>query len=87
MKELTDEETNAISKLFREDYDKFIWIEIDENILQRALSLLQKYGIEGLRTLDAVQLSSAVEVKRDVDLNVTYDNLLKKLFEKEGLNI
>lgn len=83
---LTENETEEISRLFTEDYNKFIWIEINDKILQRAFLLLKKYGTEGLRTLDAIQLSSAIEVKNDVSLNVTYDNLLKSLFEKEGLS-
>jgi predicted nucleic acid-binding protein len=86
MNELTEDETNAISRFFSEDYSKFTWVEINEKVLKRALSLLKKYGTEGLRTLDAIQLSSAIEVKNDVDLNVTYDKLLKRLFELEGLN-
>lgn len=86
MKLLTANETEEISRLFTEDSSKFTWIEIDDKILQRAFLLLKKYGTEGLRTLDAIQLSSAIEVKNDVALNVTYDKLLKSLFEKEGLN-
>lgn len=83
---LTENETEEISRLFTQDSSKFTWVEINEKILQRAFLLLKKYGTEGLRTLDAIQLSSAIEVKNDVDLNVTYDKLLKSLFEKEGLN-
>ena len=86
MKLLTENETEEISRLFTEDSSKFTWIEIDDKILQRAFLLLKKYGTEGLRTLDAIQLSSAIEVKNNVTLNITYDNLLKSLFEKEGLN-
>jgi predicted nucleic acid-binding protein len=86
MKLLTESETEEISRLFTQDSSKFTWVEINEKILQRAFLLLKKYGTEGLRTLDAIQLSSAIEVKNDVSLNVTYDKLLKSLFEKESLN-
>ena len=86
MKQLTEEETNYVLESFNSDYDKFVWIETSEKVLQRAFILLKKYATEGLRTLDSIQLSSAIEVKNDVDLNVTYDNLLKQLFGLQGLS-
>jgi predicted nucleic acid-binding protein len=40
---------------------------------------------QGLRTLDAIQLASAIEVKEVVDKYFTSDKLLISLFEKENL--
>ena len=47
--------------------------------------MITKYGEEGLRTLDSIQLAAAVSLKAKVDLNKSSDKLLTKLFEKEGL--
>ena len=47
--------------------------------------MMTKHGMDGLRTLDAIQLATAVSLKAEVDLNKSSDKLLTKLFEKEGL--
>ncbi len=43
------------------------------------------YGIDGLRTLDSIQLASALAVKNEVNKYFTSDKLLRLLFEKENL--
>jgi len=45
-----------------------------------------KYGIEGLRTLDSIQLSTCKVIENQVDIFITSDKLLSFLIEKEGLN-
>ncbi len=48
--------------------------------------LLSQYGIKGLRTLDAIQLSSALSLKENKDMAFfTHDKLLQSIFEQEGL--
>lgn len=84
-KHLTQAEADQISTLFLSDLAQYEWVEIDTKVLDKAFELLQKYAHEGLRSLDSIQLSSAVLVKEEVDLNKTFDKLLEKLFEKEGL--
>jgi hypothetical protein len=45
-----------------------------------------KYGQEGLRTLDAIQLASALTLKEQQNvLFFTADKLLKYFFKQEGL--
>ena len=47
--------------------------------------LLTKYRIEGLRTLDSIQLATCVALRHEADLFLTSDNLLQTLLQKEGL--
>ena len=53
-------------------------------ILEQSRLLFSDYGELGLRTLDAIQLSTAISLKTYSDL-FTSDILLKTFFEKEGL--
>lgn len=46
---------------------------------------MSKYRIQGLRTLDGIQLSASVSLYQHVDVFLTSDKLLKFLFEAEGL--
>ena len=41
--------------------------------------------MEGLRTLDSIQLSTAVYLTKQIDLFLTADKLLNLLFEAEHL--
>lgn len=54
-------------------------------MFENAIRLILKYGQDGLRTLDALQLASAIEVKNIVTKYFTADKLLLSLFEKEHL--
>ena len=57
----------------------------DSNIVKEwAVSLISTYWQSGLRTLDSIQLASALTIKEKVDLFQTSDLVLQKLAEKEG---
>lgn len=58
-----------------------------DNIIEAASNLLMKYGDKGLRTLDSLQLASALTLKDEDCIFLTSDNLLKSLFEEENLNV
>ena len=47
--------------------------------------MVSKYGLKGLRTLDSIQLSTAITLEPEVNLFITSDNLLKSLLTEEGL--
>lgn len=49
--------------------------------------MLMKYGENGLRTLDAVQLASALSVKDDGCVFASADELLVGFFHAEGLAV
>ena len=52
--------------------DRLILIEVDRRILDRAAGLAPA----GLRSLDAIHLASAVEVRDSIEALVTYDDRL-----------
>jgi hypothetical protein len=45
----------------------------------------QNVRMQGLRTLDGIQLATAVSLFQQVDIFFTADKLLESLFEAEGL--
>lgn len=79
---------NIASKIilcFQKDYNKFQWIKLETSIIKTASDLLMKYGNKGLRTLDSLQLASAMVLKDEDCIFITSDNLLKSLFKQENL--
>ncbi len=84
-KEISENTAKITIALFETDFDKFSFISIDSMILEQSRLLFADYGMLGLRTLDAIQLSTAISLKTYSDLFITSDILLKSFFEKEGL--
>lgn len=70
---------------FLNDQDLFNWISLTDNLVTNAAKLIMKYGRDGLRTLDSLQLAAALTLKDDDSLFITYDELLKEFMIKEGL--
>ena len=85
MKETDLGDAESAIRLFDNDFEKYIVVPVENNILEKAKRLILKHGIAGLRTLDAIQLASAIEVKNRVTKYFTSDKLLLSLFEKEDL--
>ncbi len=85
--ELTHDEAQAMSTFFETDYSKFQFVELNSEIVHSSKFLIAKYGAEGLRTLDSIQLASALKLKNEVELFVTADKLLKNIAAKERLSI
>ena len=85
-KEVSLDNGILILNLFEEDLINYHFIMIDGLLIEQARKLMLSYGIEGLRTLDSIQLSTCVSLKNEVDLFITSDKLLNKLIEREGLN-
>jgi uncharacterized protein len=71
--------------LFELDSDKYDFIKTDTLVIERSNRLLKKYGVSGLRTLDSIQLSSALTIKNNADLFISADKLLVELLKEEGL--
>jgi predicted nucleic acid-binding protein len=84
-KEISAQEATITLQLFDEDNSKYTFVATDSIILEQAKNLTTKYGLKGLRTLDIIQLFSAISLKGIVGLFVTSDNLLKSLLNEEGL--
>lgn len=85
MKDLSIIEAKQIIEAFEDDTKKYIIVPLNKTILDVARQLIWKYGENGLRTLDALQLGSAIEVRTVVGKYFSSDKLLQSLFQKEHL--
>lgn len=86
-KEISESAALTTLELFETDINKYSFITADSIIIEQARKLLTKYGNKGLRTLDSIQLSSAMILGDEVELFVTSDTLLKSFFEEERLPV
>ena len=84
-KEITEIEAQNTLYLFETDFEKYHFVTSDSIIIEQARLFTSKYGIKGLRTLDSIQLSTAVSLFEKVDQFFTADNLLQSLFVAENL--
>ena len=76
-----------VIKCFQSDGDNFQWIMLQSDIVESASQLLMKYGNRGLRTLDSLQLASAVTLRDKECIFLTADKLLQTFFNDEMLNV
>lgn len=83
--EITEIQALTTLSLFEKDIDKYTFVVTNSIVIEKAIKLISKYGFKGLRTLDSLQLSSAISLKSEVDLFVTSDSLLKFLLNQENL--
>ncbi len=84
-KELTKTEGIELINSFIEDYEKFNFVDLNNLMIYDARELISKYGNEGLRTLDSIQLASILEIKEKLAFAVTSDKLLRKIIQLEGI--
>lgn len=84
-REISSEQAKITTELFENDFEKYNFISTDSLIIEQARNLTKKYGLEGLRTLDSIQLSTCKVLEKQVDIFFTSDRLLNSLIEKEGL--
>ena len=84
-KEITAEQANVTITLFEADFAKYTFATTDSLLLEQARQLTIKYGLEGLRALDSIQLATCLVLASEVTVFFTADKLLKTLLEVEGL--
>lgn len=70
-------------QLGRRVVDRIELLRLDTSVLDRACNV----GPPDLRGLDAIHLASALELDRDVDAFVTYDQRLAEAASAEGLSV
>ena len=70
---------------FVNDSAKFTFIAYDETLRNLAQQLIGKHWQIGLRTLDSLQLASALRIVSEISVFFTSDKLLAKIAELEGL--
>ena len=83
--ELIPSNAEGVLKCFENDWDSFSWIRIENRIIESAKNLFLKFGLSGLRTLDALQFAACLSEKDKIDVFLTHDDFLNGLFKNEGL--
>jgi hypothetical protein len=87
MNEITVQNATLLLTAFDEAHPIYLFIPVDEPLLELSRQLLDTYGQRGLRSLDSIQLAAAVSVKDDVQLIKTADSLLTTFFIAEALPV
>jgi predicted nucleic acid-binding protein len=86
-KEITESDARTIINTFEKDLGKYNFIKIGDEIAAQAKNLIEKYGRQGLRTLDSIQLSTAISLMNQCQLYVTSDKLMHSFFKLESLPV
>ena len=76
---------NQLIEKFDKDSVRFNYVPESQILRQNAKELIGKHWIKGLRTLDSIQLASALKVKNQIELFLTSDDLLSEISNIEGL--
>ncbi len=87
IREISASEAETKVTRFKSDYTKYVFLGLDDAIVNRALDMMAKYGKSGLRALDSVQLASAVSLSDKCGLFITTDKLLNDFFALESLPV
>jgi predicted nucleic acid-binding protein len=80
---ITEEDYENIKNEIKYDFEYFTKIEI-EKILNDCENLIDKYQ---LKTLDSIQLASAIHIKNEIDYIVCCDKKLLKSAEEEKIKV
>jgi predicted nucleic acid-binding protein len=83
--EISEQAANQLIEKFDIDSVKFNYVPEDQMLRQQAKLLIGKHWEKGLRTLDSIQLASALMVKNKIELFLTADKLLLEIAQSEGL--
>ena len=85
--DLSESEAVELLALFEADKEKYTFIPVEPTIISKAKHLVGKYGKQGLRTLDSIQLATAISLKNACVLFITTDKLLQSFFMQESLPV
>jgi len=80
--QINETQARTILASFESDFNRYTFFQTDNIVIENARHLIEKYGRQGLRTLDSIQLSSAVLLKYQADVFLTTDKLLDIFFKK-----
>lgn len=87
-KEISLTSAELLVAAFLSDASKFNWIELHDERVRQAARLVIKYGKVGLRSLDALQLASALTLREMPNtVFLTSDTVLKHCFTQEALDL
>lgn len=86
-KDLTSQNATDILTSFNSDQNKYSFINVDSEVIKTSQMLLGKYGVKGLRSLDAIQFASVYNTKDLIDSVVSDDKLFNSFLIAEGIKI
>lgn len=86
-KDLSLQNADDILGSFIADNDKFTFIPISSEVIKTSQMLLGKYGLKGLRALDAIQFASVYNIRDTINIVVSDDKLLNSFLIQEGIKI
>jgi uncharacterized protein len=85
--EINEDTAQTLVDKFNIDSKKFIIVEDNQELKRTAKYLIGKHWKKGLRTLDSIQLASALSVKLSINFMFTSDILLSDIAILEGVKI
>jgi predicted nucleic acid-binding protein len=83
--EIDENSASQLIEKFATDSVKYSYVPEGQALRQKAQGLIGKHWRKGLRTLDSIQLASALKVKDQIGLFLTSDKLLSEVSQIEGL--
>ncbi len=86
-RELSENDASELVQCFESDCSKYSFINCNNEIIEAANQLLKAYGTKGLRSLDSIQLASALKVKTKISLALSADEKLKAFISSKGIKI
>jgi predicted nucleic acid-binding protein len=86
-KEIKQSSAKLLIEKFKIDSEKYNFINQSKSCTSLASVLIGKYWNKGLRTLDSLQLASALTFKSDLDVFITSDILLSEIALSENLKV
>lgn len=84
---LHQQNVNDILNAFISDEHNYSIVLMSSEIIDISQSLIKKYGIAGLRSLDAMQLASVCSIKSQIELAITSDKLLNDFLISENIKV
>lgn len=87
MKNLSERDCSYVDFKFSEDLKKFKILRINETIILQSINLVKKYSNVGLRSLDAIQMASALNHINIIYYFSTHDKKLAKCMNLENMNV
>lgn len=83
-KEISDNDFNLIKNEIKTDFSFFSTIELDSDVIETSIGIIEKYK---LKSLDSIQLGSALCNKDQIEFFISCDTKLLKAAQKEGFKI
>jgi predicted nucleic acid-binding protein len=85
-KAFTQKEYNLIKKSFDKDWSSYLILNVTGDTIRLAGNIAEKHALRGF---DSIHLASAVILRKELSLPVTFscfDEILQKASEREGLD-